>query len=178
MLNRILNFRQISWLFLILIFIPKISFAETHANVHKENGEEVYEPKAETKKSTPMKQKEETSKKSVEKQNSHSEHKPSGTEASKQKDAHATDSHGDEKKDAHATDSHGDEKKDAHAMDSAKSNMKEEKEHKSGSLLDRFKNNKLVTLEEEDPYEVRKPMGIFWFAGVFLILLIVIFIFT
>ena len=155
------------------MLISKISFADTHANVHKENGEEVYEPKAETKKSAPMKQKEESAKKSEEKLNSHSQKNRTESDAKKQKD-----SHGDEKKDSHAMDSHGDEKKDSHAMDSPKSNMKDEKEHKSTSLLDRFKNNKLVTLEEEDPYEVRKPMGIFWFAGVFLILLIVIFIFT
>ncbi|WP_158998535.1 hypothetical protein [Pigmentibacter ruber] len=168
------------------MLISKISFADTHANVHKENGEEVYEPKAETKKSAPMKQKEESAKKSEEKLNSHSQKNTAESEAKKQKDSHgdekkdshAIDSHGDEKKDSHAMDSHGDEKKDLHAIDTPKSNMKDEKEHKSTSLLDKFKNNKLVTLEEEDPYEVKKPMGIFWFAGVFLILLIVIFIFT
>ncbi|MGY3805003.1 hypothetical protein ACWNT8_13130 [Pigmentibacter ruber] len=160
------------------MLISKISFADTHANVHKENGEEVYEPKAETKKSAPMKQKEESTKKSEEKLNSHSQKNTAESEAKKQKDSHTMDSHGDEKKDSHAMDSHGDEKKDSHAIDSPKSNMKDEKEHKSTSLLDKFKNNKLVTLEEEDPYEVKKPMGIFWFAGVFLILLIVIFIFT
>ena len=35
-----------------------------------------------------------------------------------------------------------------------------ETEHKSTSFSDKYKSNKLVTLEE-DPYEVRKPMGIF-----------------
>ena len=59
-------------------------------------------------------------------------------------------------------------------MHDSKKNMHKEEE----SEKNKYKGNKVVTIDEEDPYEIHKPMGIFWFVGVFLVLLIVIFVFT
>ncbi len=140
--------------------------AETHSTVRKENGEEVYETNAN--KTPPLKKKEEHPKKADAAHDSKDAH--NNPPEKKAEAAHTS-------KEEHADSSHNPtpNEKDAHAKEKSKAI---EEEHNSSAHSEKYKSNKLVTLEEEDPYEVRKPLGIFWFAGVFLTLLIVIFIFT
>ncbi len=180
----LIKFKQkIYFLGIFLQLFPISAFAETsHGTVHKENGEEVYESKSS--KPPVMKKKEEPAKKTeATHENKDAHNSPPEKKAEASHDApnsppekKAEPNHANKEEHA-AENSHNTttNAKDSHTSDMSKA---AETEHKSTSLSDKYKSNKLVTLEEEDPYEVRKPMGIFWFAGVFLTLLIVIFIFT
>ena len=145
------------------MFFPFFTFAnEEHAAPHKENGEEVYVTKKEAPKANEHDNKKENeSSKSENKEKAHDatgHNKETAKEETKSKDAHSTNEHEDSKEKMH---------------DSKKNMHKEEESEKN-----KYKGNKVVTIDEEDPYEIHKPMGIFWFVGVFLVLLIVIFVFT
>lgn len=62
-------------------------------------------------------------------------------------------------------------------MDSKDSGHGSSSENKN-KLLEKYKGNKLVNNDNEEAFEVHKPYGLIWFAGVFVVLLIVIFVFT
>ncbi len=148
----------------IFMLLPLFSRAETEGVHRVVNGEEVYEPKKEeTKINTPPHKKNEV---------------PNEKAAEKEKHNETNMKHDETKNKM-------DEEKTKDTQDS-KAPMKEEKslvpkkemESKAAEKMSKYKANKVVTSDEEDPYEIHKPIGIFWFFGVFVILLIVIFVFT
>jgi hypothetical protein len=53
---------------------------------------------------------------------------------------------------------------------------KKDTEHKGSE--EKYKGNRVVNLPENDQYDIHKPKGIIWFSAVFVILLIMIFVFT
>ena len=161
-------------LFIKILFIlfPFLAFAnDEHSAPHKENGEEVYVPKNESAKKIEHGKKEETHETKTD--NKVTKHETTGHEKDSKSEMHeikAKEEHGSPTKpDAHEehSDKMKEDKKDAH------DNTKEETKEKL-----KYKENKVVTIDDDDPYEVQKPVGLFWFAGVFVTLLIVIFVFT
>lgn len=147
--QKFLKIMQKLYFFCALLFVPISALSETPANVKKVNGEEVYEPK-------PDQQKMPTSA---------SEKKTDDKKQNMPKDDKNSPS-GEKKTETMPT------------IDKKMSEGHSASAQSSATQEGKYKSNKIVTLEEEDPYEIRKPMGIFWFAGVFLFLLIVIFVFT
>jgi hypothetical protein len=86
------------------------------------------------------------------------------------------------KKNSHQTKTPKNEHKESnsHAPNAAEtkkeSETKKDAEHKSSE--EKYKGNRVVNLSENDQYDIHKPKGIIWFSAVFVILLIMIFVFT
>ena len=151
------------------MLLPLFSIADSDTIHRVVNGEEVYEPPKDDKKPNGLPQ------------NKKEMPKDKTPEKGKSNDTNMKDKE---------TKNKMDEGKSKETQE-VKPPMKEEMNHDEKSMepkkvmdnssserMNKYKANKVVTSDEEDPYEIHKPIGIFWFFGVFVILLIVIFVFT
>jgi hypothetical protein len=161
----------------LFFLLPVLSHADAE-EVHRiVNGEEVYEPKKEEtktnaqsqkKKETPKENQNEIDKKDKETKNKMEEGKPKDTKEAK---TPMNDIKSHEVKSMEA-------KKEVISPEEKTVGPKKDMDMKTSEGMNKYKANKLVSSDEEDPYEIHKPIGIFWFFGVFMILVIVIFVFT
>lgn len=143
------------------MLLPLFSFSETQTT-HRENGEEVYVPKKEESQTNDRSQ----NKKETQKENTPAKEKQSKANP-KEKDTKPEEAH--ETKAPIKGES-------SHKEKAAES--KEKMERAPSKETNKYMANKIVSSDEEDPYEIHKPIGILWFCAVFVVLLIVIFIFT
>jgi hypothetical protein len=144
----------------LFLLLPLFSNAETDTKQRVVNGEEVYEPKKEETKTNEQSQ----NKKEVPKEKPPIKDKETKNKMGEGKAKDAPEA---------KTPMQGENPHEEKTMESKK-NM----DNGSSEGMDKYKANKIVTSDEEDPYEIHKPVGIFWFFAVFVILLIVIFVFT
>ncbi len=146
------------------MFLPLFSRAETEGVHRVVNGEEVYEPKKEeTKINTPPHKKNEVPNEKASEKEKHNEMSMKHDETKNKKEEEKT-------KDT--------QESKAPIKEEKSIETKKEMNNKASENMSKYKANKVVSSDEEDPYEIHKPIGIFWFFGVFVILLIVIFVFT